>query len=153
MKSKSILCAAVLGTAVSLAPWNQVRAGEGHDHGHSHGADHGSGTIQVPESLPELWAAIRDQNEALQKAVDSQHAGQAHEAEQKLQVYLGALPQSASGLSESTLKRVKGQAKNLSRVFAEVHHDADDGNWKKAGAEMKKASGGLKLLEAQLPKP
>lgn len=124
-------------------------AGPGHDHDH---AQMPAVEVVIPGTRAALWEAIQAEHAALARAIESRDVEAAHTAETKLQAFLKALPGKLSGLDESATRRIEGQARNLARAYDAVHHATDAKAWDKAAAEMKKAGGGLRLLEAQLAK-
>jgi len=148
MKTKTSTLLAALAT-LALAPL--AFAGENHDHDHGH--DHGSKTeIVVPEKLSDLWKSIEAEHSKLSAAIENTDIPAAHEAEQRLQAYLKAIPAKTAALEESTRARIDGQAKNLARAYDGVHHASDDKAWDKATSALKKAEGSMKLLAAQISK-
>ena len=147
---KSALIAAILITQ-SLNSLISAYAAPDHAHDDNHGHSHAeSKEVTIPDTLVELWQVIQSEHAALLAAVEKTADGAVHEAEGKLQGYLKALPGKITSLDESSRKRIEGQARNLARAYDAVHHAADDKAWDKATAEMKKAEGGMKLLNAQL---
>ena len=150
MKTKTpTLLAAIATLTLTLAPL--ASAGENHDHDHGH--DHGSKIeIVVPEKLSDLWKSLEGEHAKLSAAIEKKDIPAAHDAEQRLQAYLKAIPAKTAALEDSTRARIDGQAKNLARAYDGVHHASDDKAWDKATSSLKKAEGGMKLLAAQIKK-
>ncbi len=146
MKNKTPTLLAAIAT-LTLAPL--AFAGENHDHDHGHGSKI---EIVVPEKLSDLWKSIEAEHAKLSAAIEKTDIPAAHEAEQRLQAYLKAIPAKTAALEESTRARIDGQAKNLARAYDGVHHASDDKAWDKATSALKKAEGGMKLLAAQISK-
>ena len=142
---------ALLATLATLTLAPLASAGENHDHDHGH--DHGSKIeIAIPEKLSDLWKSIEAEHAKLSAAIEKTDIPAAHEAEQRLQAYLKAIPAKTAALEESTRARIDGQAKNLARAYDGVHHASDEKAWDKASSALKKAEGGMKLLAAQISK-
>ena len=146
MKNKTPTLLAAIAT-LTLAPL--AFAGENHDHDHGHGSKI---EIVVPEKLSDLWKSIEAEHAKLSAAIEKTDIPAAHEAEQRLQAYLKAIPAKTAALEESTRARIDGQAKNLARAYDGVHHASDDKEWDKATSSLKKAEGSMKLLAAQISK-
>jgi hypothetical protein len=148
MKTKT---PALLATTALIALSPLASAGENHDHDHGH--DHGSKIeIVVPEKLSDLWKSLEGEHDKLSAAIEKKDIPAAHDAEQRLQAYLKAIPAKTAALEDSTRARIDGQAKNLARAYDGVHHASDDKAWDKATSSLKKAEGGMKLLAAQIEK-
>lgn len=64
----------------------------------------------------------------------------------------GAIPGLLTGLDEATLQRVTGMANNAAKAWGQTAHDADHGDFDKAGREAAKADASYRLLETRLPK-
>ncbi|MEX1045183.1 MAG: hypothetical protein WEC73_03560 [Chthoniobacterales bacterium] len=139
MKTITILLTAIFGLTFSL------QAGEEHDHGHSHG------DIVIPEALPELRAEITAQQKKLTDALGARDASAAHAATDVLSVLVRAIPGKTQGLDEATLQRVTGMANNAAKAWGHTAHEAEHGDYEKAGRESAKAEASYRLLEARLP--
>lgn len=149
MKKTTLLAATVITT--SLTPLISANAAPGHAHNHLHSHEEKK-EIKIPETRETLWQALQKEHAALLEAIEAKNAETVHHVEEKLQAYLKALPGKVADLEEGVRKRIEGQARNLARVYDNVHHAADDKTWDRAFAEMKKAEGAMKLLAAQWPK-
>ena len=144
MKPKTTTLLAAIAT-LAFAPL--LSAGENHDH------DHGSKIeVSIPEKLSDLWKSIEAEHATLSAAIAKNDIPAAHDAEQRLQAYVKAIPEKTAALEESTRARIDGQAKNLARAYNSVHHASDDKAWDKAKSALKKAEGSMKLLAAQIKK-
>jgi len=143
-----ISISALLAIAV-LTPTLRAEENHGQNHGHKHTEE--TVKVSLPETLEDLWSAIKLEHAVLLAAVEKKDDHATHDAEEKLQVYLKALPEKIISLAPTAQKRIEGQAKNLARVYDSIHHAADDLAWEKASADLKKAEGALTLLAAQLP--
>jgi hypothetical protein len=119
-----------------------ARAGDDHDHGHSH-AD-----IKVPATLPEVRAAMAEQ----QKKLAAKDAKAAHATTDVLTAYVRAIPGKTQNLDEATLLRVTGMANNAAKAWGQAAHDAEHGDYEKAQREAAKAEASFRLLEARLPR-
>jgi hypothetical protein len=107
MKTKTPTLLAAIAT-LTLAPL--AFAGENHDHDHGH--DHGSKIeIVVPEKLSDLWKSLEGEHAKLSAAIEKKDIPAAHDAEQRLQAYLKAIPAKTAALEDSTRARIDGQAK------------------------------------------
>jgi hypothetical protein len=148
MKKTTLITTILVTSALSffLTP---THAGPNHDHTHGNSSA-GKIEIKIADTREELWTAIQSEHASLLEAVKANDDGAVHHAEEKLQVFLKALPDKIADLEEGVRKRIEGQARNLARAYDAVHHAADDQAWDKATAEMKKAEGGMKLLAAQM---
>jgi hypothetical protein len=120
-------------------------AGDDHDHGHSHAE------IKVPATLPELRSEIAARQKTLGEALAAREAVQAHAATDVLAACVRAIPGMLTGLDEATLQRVTGMANNAAKAWGQTAHDADHGDFDKAGREAGKADASYRLLEARLP--
>ncbi len=137
----------LLATIAILALATLAFANENHTH------DHGSNIeIAIPEKLSDLWKSIEAEHATLSAAIAKQDIPTAHDAEQRLQSFLNAIPIKTAMLEESVRARIDGQAKNLTRAYDGVHHASDDKDWNKATSALKKAEGSLKLLASQISK-
>ena len=124
-----------------------VRAGENHDHGHGHShAD-----IVVPATLPEVRAEIATQQTKLSDMLAARDAAAAHAATDALTACVKAIPGMVSGLDDTERQRVIGMANNAAKAWGEAAHEAEHGDYEKAGREAAKAAAAYKLLEARLP--
>ncbi|MBU3664639.1 MAG: hypothetical protein FGM15_01995 [Chthoniobacterales bacterium] len=121
-----------------------LRAGENHDHGHSH--EH----IAIPPTLPEVRVEIAAQQKKLSESLAARDAKAAHEATDVMAALVLAIPGKAEGLDETTLQRLKGMASNAARAWGNVAHDAEHGDYDKAGREAVKADAAYRLIEARL---
>lgn len=144
MKTKTPTLLAAIAT-LTLAPL--AVAGENHGHGHGSKIE-----VSIPEKLPDLWKSIEAEHATLSAAIARQDIPAAHDAEQRLQAFLKAIPAKTSALGESIRTRIDGQAKNLARAYDSVHHASDEKAWDKAKSALKKAEGSMKLLAAQISK-
>ena len=122
------------------------RAGENHDHGHSHAE------IEVPATLPEIRAGIDEQQKKLAEMLGAKDAKAAHAATDVLAAYVRALPAMVTGLDNTARQRIEGMANNAAKAWGQAAHDADHGDYDKAGREAAKANAAYRLLEARLPK-
>lgn len=118
----------------------------GDDHGHSHAE------IKVPATLPEVRSEIAARQKTLGEALAAREAVQAHAATDVLAACVRAIPGKLTGLDEATLQRVTGMANNAAKAWGQTAHDADHGDFDKAGREAAKAEASYRLLEARLPK-
>jgi len=134
---------------LTLAPLASAGPNHDHDHGHDHGAKI---EIAIPEKLSDLWKSTEAEHAKLSAAIEKKDIPAAHDAEQRLQAYLKAIPAKTAALEETTRARIDGQAKNLARAYDGVHHASDDKAWDKASSALKKAEGSMKLLAAQISK-
>jgi hypothetical protein len=137
MKHILTLFVLVVSSAVLLS-------GESAEHGHSH--EH----IVVPSTLPEVRAAITAKQAELSAALAAKDAAAAHAATDALAAFVKAVPTMAEGLDETAKQRVTGMANNAARVWSEVAHEAEHGDYDKAGREATKADAAYRLLEARL---
>ncbi|MEX1113732.1 MAG: hypothetical protein WEB53_00680 [Akkermansiaceae bacterium] len=137
MKIITILLTTILGLTLSL------RANEEHGHGHEN--------IVIPEALPELRAEITAQQKKLTDALVARDAAAAHAATDVLSVLVQAIPGKTQGLDEATLQRVTGMASNAAKAWGHTAHEAEHGDYEKAGRESAKAEASYRLLEARLP--
>jgi hypothetical protein len=123
-----------------------ARAGDDHDHGHSH-AD-----IKVPATLPEVRAAMAEQQKKLAESLAAKDAKAAHATTDVLTAYVRAIPGKTQNLDEATLLRVTGMANNAAKAWGQAAHDAEHGDYEKAQREAAKAEASFRLLEARLPR-
>lgn len=144
MKIHNIIATLILATASAIA-------GPGEGHGHDHAPAKSHAETKIPATLPELWAAIQKEQTALVSALEKKDGTAGHNIAETLIAYANALPGKAEGLDDATLKRITGQAKNLARVYGDIHHAAEDAAFDKASKDAAKAASVLKLLEPQLP--
>jgi hypothetical protein len=138
MKITTILFTTIFGLTFSLG------ASEEHGHGHEN--------IVIPESLPELRAEITTQQKKLTDALVARDASAAHAATDVLSVLVQAIPGKTQGLDEATRQRVTGMANNAAKAWGNTAHEAEHGDYEKAGREVAKAEASYRLLEARLPK-
>jgi hypothetical protein len=143
MKTHCIIAASILLASAAFAS-----PGGGHSHDHGPAGQHTE--VKIPATLPELWGAIQAGQAALVAALEKRDGGAAHAAAETMGAYANALPEKTAGLDEAKRKRVAGQAKNLARVYGEIHHAADDGAFDKALKEAARAAAVLKLIEPQV---
>lgn len=129
---------ALLASAAALV------AGEAAEHGHSH--EH----IAVPATLPELRAAIAAKQAELSTALGAKDAAAAHAATDALAAFVKAMPAMTEGLDETAKQRVTGMANNAARAWNEAAHEAEHGDYDKAGREIAKADAAYRLLGARL---
>jgi len=120
-------------------------AGEGHSHGEEHAE------VAIPAALDELWAAIQTEQSALVAALEKKDSEGSHKSADALLAYANALPGKVEGLDEAKRQRIAGQAKNLAKVYDDIHHAAEDSAFEKGLKDSAKASAVLKLLAPQLP--
>lgn len=125
-----------------------VRAGENHDHDHGHS----HAEIQVPATLPEVRAGIAEQQKKLTETLGAKDATSAHATTDVLAAYVRAIPGMVTGLDETARQRIEGMANNAAKAWGQTAHDADHGDYEKAGREAAKAAAAYQLLEARLPK-
>jgi hypothetical protein len=140
---------ALLATLAALAFMSPARAGENHTHDHDHGSKI---EITIPENLTDLRIAIEAEHANLAAAIEKNDIPAAHDAEQRLQALLQAIPAKTAALEESARVRIDGQARNLARAYDGIHHASDNKAWDQAASALKKAEGSLKLLAAQISK-
>ncbi len=137
----------LLTIVIALGLTTTMRAGENHDHGHGHShAD-----IVVPATLPEVRAEIATQQKKLSEMLAARDAAAAHAATDALSACVKAIPGMVSGLDEKSRQRVTGMANNAAKAWGEAAHEADHGDYDKAGREAAKAAAAYRLLEARLP--
>ncbi len=134
----------LLIATVALGCTQSLRAGEDHAHGHSH--EH----ITIPATLPEVRAEITAQQQKLAEFLTAKDAKAAHAATDTLSALVQALPGKTSGLDETALQRLKGMANNAAKAWGNAAHDAEHGDYDKAGREAAKAEAAYRLLEARL---
>lgn len=144
MKTTPILTALLFAVSPAIAG-----PGEGPGHGHEQEKVHAE--VQIPGSLPDLWAGIQSQQTALVAALEKKDGIAGHNIAETLIAYSNALPGKVEGLDASKLARITGQTKNLARVYGDIHHAAEDASFDKALKDAAKAASVLKLLEPQLP--
>jgi hypothetical protein len=144
-KTTPILTVLILTMLTSLT----AVAGPGDGHGHSHGHTHDE--VTIPATLDDLWAAIQTEQSALVVALEKKDGVGSHTIADKLIAYAGALPGKVEGLDEAKMQRITGQSKNLSKVYDDIHHAAEDAAFEKALKDAAKAGSVLKLLAPQLP--
>lgn len=133
----------LVATAI-LAFTPALRAGEGHDHGHSH--DH----ITIPATLPEVRTEITAQQQKLAASLAAKDAKAAHAATDALSALVQAVPGMTEGLDDTTLQRLQGMANNAAKAWGNAAHQAEHGDYDKAGLEAAKAGAAYRLLEARL---
>lgn len=139
MKHTILLLAVVALTA-------SVRAGGEHGHGHSH--EH----IAIPVTLPEVQAEITVQQQKLTESLAARDADAAHAATDALSALVKSIPDKAEGSDEATLQRLRGMANNAVKAWGNTAHDAEDGDYEKAGREAAKADAAYQLLLTRLSK-
>jgi hypothetical protein len=139
--------------AILLLATTHAFAGAEDGHGHSHGDSHGKthSEVKIPATLTELWAAIQTEQAALIAALEKKDGNAGHNIAETLIAYSNALPGKVEGLDETKLQRITGQTKNLTKVYGDIHHAAEDSGFEKALKDAAKAASVLKLLAAQLP--
>jgi hypothetical protein len=142
MKIHHLLATLILAAAPAIA-------GPGEGHGHGQAKSHAE--VQIPATLPELWAGIQKEQAALVSALEKKDGMAGHNIAETLIAYANALPTKAEGLDAAKLERITGQTKNLARVYGDIHHAAEDAAFDKALKDAAKAASVLKLLEPQLP--
>lgn len=120
-------------------------AGEDHEHGHSH--TH----IVVPPTLAAVRAEIAAQQETLSAKLSAGDAAAAHAATDALAACVKAIPGMVAGLDETSRRRIEGMANNAAKAWGQAAHDADHGDYDKAGREAAKGNAAYRLLEARLP--
>ncbi len=130
---------------VLLASVIALRAGDAHDHGHSHAH------ITVPATLPEVRAEIAAEQKKLSEALAARDAAVVHGATDVLAACVRATPRMTTCLDAATLQRITGMANNAAKAWGEAAHEADHGDYDKAGREAAKAAAAYRLLEARLP--
>jgi hypothetical protein len=121
-----------------------LRAGEGHGHGHSH--EH----ITIPATLPEVRTEITAQQQKLADSLAAKDAQAAHAATDALSALVQAVPGKTDGLDETTLQRLRGMANNAAKAWGNAAHQAEHGDYEKAGLEASKAGAAYRMLEARL---
>lgn len=146
MKTKAPTLLAAIAT-LTLAPLAVAGENHGNDHGHGSKIE-----TTIPEKLNDLWKSIESEHATLSAAIAMQDIPAAHDAEQRLQAFLKAIPAKTPALGESVRTRIDGQAKNLARAYDSVHHASDEKAWDKAKSALNKAEGSMKLLAAQISK-
>ena len=124
-------------------------AGAGGGHGHADAKTHGD--VAIPATLDELWAAIQKEQAALVAALEKKDGTGGHNIAETLMAYSNALPSKVEGLDEAKMQRITGQTKNLSKVYGDIHHAAEDAAFDKSLKDAAKAAAVLKLLAEQLP--
>jgi hypothetical protein len=138
MKYLLLITTTILGFTVAL------RAGEGHGHGHSH--EH----ITIPATLLEVRAEITAQQQKLAESLTAKDAKAAHAATDALSALVQGVPGKTEGLDETTLQRLQGMANNAAKAWGNAAHEAEHGDYDKAGREADKAGAAYSLLEARL---
>jgi hypothetical protein len=134
----------ILTLLALLACSAALLAGESAEHGHSH--EH----IVVPATLPEVRAAITAKRAELSTALGAKDAAAAHAATDTLAAFVKAMPAMAEGLDETAKQRVTGMANNAARAWNEAAHEAEHGDYDKAGREAAKADAAYRLMESRL---
>lgn len=134
----------ILTLIVLLASSAALVSGETAEHGHSHGH------IVVPATLPELRAAIAAKQSEVSTALLAKDAAAVHAATDALGAFVKAVPAMMDGPDEIAKQRVTGMANNAARAWSEAAHEAERGDYDKAGREIAKADAAYRLLEARL---
>ena len=132
----------LLIATIALGCTLPLHAGEDHKHSHEN--------ITIPATLPEVRAEITAQQQKLAASLTAKDAKTAHAATDTLSALVQAVPGMTEGLDEATVQRLKGMANNAAKAWGNAAHDAEHGDYDKAGREATKAEAAYRLLEARL---
>ncbi len=147
----SVLLALVLSLAASADSGHAQKedsASEG-EHLGAHG-DHG-GAAPQPASLASAWTALMAARDAIAGDVESGALGDVHAKAEPLPELVAALLEQSEDLDAGKQTRVKGAAKQVTRVADALHVAADRGDAARTRKELSRLDSLLELIRAQYP--
>jgi hypothetical protein len=108
--------------------------------GHSH-------FTKIPATVPEIWAAIRKQQEKLKTVVEKKDLGEAHDHAFAIRDLVKALPEKIAAEHKTT---AEASAKEIAKFAADIDKSGAAGAQKATEENVKKLDAAVKALEAKL---